>query len=151
MTGQPPFTFAGPHESPGFLLWRASTTWRHLIGEATADYDLTHLQFVLLATTAWLEAQGAEATQTAVAELCGSDPNTVSATIRRMETKGLLRRTRGTSDARQRIVTLTPTGRESLANAAPAVEETDRQFFGDPANRDLLADLARICRNLVGD
>jgi hypothetical protein len=41
-------------ESPGFLLWRVSTLWRRAIEAILKPLGLTHPQFVVLATTAWL-------------------------------------------------------------------------------------------------
>ena len=43
-----------PEDSPGFLLWHVTLRWQRDIAAALAPLDLTHVQFVLLATTWWL-------------------------------------------------------------------------------------------------
>jgi hypothetical protein len=47
-----------PSESPGFLLWHATLRWQRGIAQALAPLDLTHVQFVLLACTWWLNEEG---------------------------------------------------------------------------------------------
>ena len=43
-----------PQNSPGFLLWHVTLRWQRDIAAALAPLDLTHVQFVLLASTWWL-------------------------------------------------------------------------------------------------
>src|SRR3954453_8138901 len=45
-------------DSPGFLLWRVTQRWQRSIVAALRPLDLTHAQFVLLMSTAWLGAPG---------------------------------------------------------------------------------------------
>lgn len=42
----------GPATSPGFLLWHVTLRWQRAITAALRPLDLTHVQFVLLAS-AW--------------------------------------------------------------------------------------------------
>jgi hypothetical protein len=39
-----------PDKSPGFLLWQVTLRWQRKVTIALAPLDLTHVQFVLLAT-----------------------------------------------------------------------------------------------------
>ena len=43
-----------PWDSPGFLLWHATLRWQRTMAEALEPLGLTHVQFVLLASTWWL-------------------------------------------------------------------------------------------------
>jgi hypothetical protein len=52
-----------PADSPGFLLWRATLRWQRGIAAVLAPLGLTHVQFVLLACTSWLNAQGEDPNQ----------------------------------------------------------------------------------------
>ena len=45
-----------PNDSPGFLLWHVTLRWQRDIATALAPLGLTHVQFVLLATTWWLNS-----------------------------------------------------------------------------------------------
>jgi hypothetical protein len=45
----PNMRFGAPERSPGFVLWRAMLAWQRRIRAALAPYELTHVQFVMLA------------------------------------------------------------------------------------------------------
>jgi hypothetical protein len=49
--------FETPEESPGFLLWRATLSWQRRIRSGLSPHELSHTQFVLLASLWWLEDQ----------------------------------------------------------------------------------------------
>ena len=64
-----------PNDSPGFLLWHATLRWQRGITAALAPLDLTHVQFVLLACTWWLNTHGEHPNQLAVARHPGQVMN----------------------------------------------------------------------------
>jgi DNA-binding MarR family transcriptional regulator len=115
-------------ESPGFLLWRVSTLWRRAIEDVLKPLGLTHPQFVVLATTAWLTRAGKRASQAEIGRHAALDPNTTSQILRSLQAKGLIDRSH-TADERSKYPILTTTGAESLAKAMPAVESADAGFF----------------------
>ena len=118
----------GPKQSPGFLLWYISTSWRSSIEAILKTFGLTHPQFVILATTGWLTRNGELATQVAIGKMAGLDPNTTSQIITGLEKKELIKR-ETSSDGRAKNPKLTIQGNELLTQALPAVERTDNQFF----------------------
>lgn len=117
-----------PKKSPGFLLWHISTTWRSSIEAVLKPMELTHPQFVMLASLGWLTRNGELVTQAAVGKMAGLDPNTTSQIIKGLEQKELIKRVQST-DGRVKNPILTPKGRTLLTKALPAVEEADAQFF----------------------
>lgn len=120
--------YEGPKQSPGFLLWHISTSWRSSIETALKTFGLTHPQFVILATTGWLTRNGDLTTQAAIGKMAGLDPNTTSQIIKGLEQKELIKRDKS-SDGRAKNVSLTSHGTTTLGRAMPAVEETDAEFF----------------------
>ncbi len=118
----------GPKQSPGFLLWHISTSWRSNIEATLKTLDLTHPQFVVLATTGWLTRNGDLVTQVAIGKMAGLDPNTNSQILKGLEQKGLIKRD-PSSDGRAKNVSLTPKGSQILSSAMPAVEQIDAKFF----------------------
>lgn len=118
----------GPKQSPGFLLWHISTSWRSSIEAVLTALNLTHPQFVVLATTGWLTQNGELITQAAIGKMAGLDPNTASQIIKGLEQKGMINRVQS-SDARAKNVSLTAKGSSTLNQALPAVEKADAQFF----------------------
>lgn len=117
-----------PGRSPGFLLWHISTSWRSSIEVVLKALDLTHPQFVVLATLGWLTRNGDLVTQATVGKMACLDPNTTSQIIKGLEQKELVKREQS-SDGRAKNPLLTPKGNKTLAKALPAVEAADAQFF----------------------
>lgn len=120
--------FKTPEESPGYLLWHVSTAWRGFIEEALKPLGLTHPQFVILATTAWLTRNDEYVTQTDISKSSGLDPNTTSQILRGLEKKNLITRTRSLNE-RSKNPLLTDLGLKIINKALPAVEKADSKFF----------------------
>lgn len=136
--------FTGPEESPGFLLWQVSSRWRRLIEAALAPLDLTHPQFVLLASLGWLTKHSSKPTQVELARHCHTDIAMTSQVLRTLEQKGLITRTASPEDQRSKLPSLTPAGARLIAEAIPLVEQVDRKFFhGSPK------ELTALLRTLV--
>jgi len=134
-TTQPlPTRFAGPGDSPGFLLWKISNAWQRRQREALLPFELTHAQFVLLATATW-HSDSETLTQARLAELSGVDPMTTSQIVRILESAGLLERHVHPADPRAKSITTTSAGREKARAALLVVEKTDSAFFGTDAPR----------------
>ncbi len=117
-----------PDESPGYLLWRVSTQWRSAIEEVLKPLNLTHPQFVVLATLGWLTKDGNTVNQVEVGRMAGLDPNTASQILRGLEAKKFIKRAHSVNE-RSKNPVVTPIGAEVLAQALPAVEQADIQFF----------------------
>jgi DNA-binding MarR family transcriptional regulator len=122
-----------PGESPGFLLWHATLRWQRLLARALAPLDLTHVQFVLLASAWWLNEQGTRPTQVELAAQAGTDVKMTSQVVRMLEAKGLLERPVDASDTRARRLEVTRRGAELAARAVTVVEQADAEFFADTA------------------
>lgn len=125
----PRFAARRPEESTGFLLWQVTTSWQRAIAAALRPHALTQVQFVLLAGLLWLSRSEGETTQAALARQTQLDPMMTSQVLRSLQARGLVQRTAHSSDNRARTVTLTARGRRLLAQALPAVEGADAQFF----------------------
>ena len=128
--------YASAWESPGFLLWHATMRWQRAMRAALAPHDLTHVQFVLLASAWWLGEQGEQPSQRRLAEQAGTDAMMTSQVARALERAGLVERLRDPADSRSVRVTVTLAGRERLKGALRDVEAADAAFFAavvDPA------------------
>jgi DNA-binding MarR family transcriptional regulator len=133
-------------ESPGFLLWQVSNAWQRQQREALAAVDLTHVQFVLLASIGWLTRDDQPVTQVQLAQHAHVDVMTTSDVLRTLERKQLLVREPAPHDSRANVLRLTPAGRERAQQAMALVEAVDAQFFA--ALGDDTAQFARLLRTL---
>src|SRR3989344_9535580 len=117
-----------PDESPGYLLWRISSLWRSKIEAVLKPLNLTHSQFVLLATVAGLTKDGKSVSQADIGRMAGLDPNTTSQIIRGLEAKQFIKRKQSV-DERSKNPRVTILGSEQLSKALPEVERADADFF----------------------
>ena len=132
-----PFSVEKAEDSTGFLLWQVTNLWQREIKKALENYDLTHAQYVLLASIHWLTLQGKDVTQILLSSHTKIDPMTTSTVLRTLQAKGLLKRQEHLTDTRAKNVALTDAGKEMVKNAVVAVEDFDRAFFqslGENAN-----------------
>ena len=127
---QPASQHQSPEQSPGYLLWRVTLSWQRSIRAALAPYDLTHVQFALLASLWWLsEHNSGLPSQARLAEQAGVDPMMTSQVIRKLESRGLLERQPDPADSRARRLLLRPAGRAVLSRALADVEAADQAYF----------------------
>ena len=132
-----------PDDSPGFLLWHVTLRWQRDMAVALAPFGLTHVQFVLLATTWWLNSAGQSPNQLSVATQAGTDVKMTSEVLRKLEAKGLIRREVDPADTRARRLLATEQGAELAKAAIAAVEAADAAFFQDTPDADILLALLR--------
>jgi DNA-binding MarR family transcriptional regulator len=136
--------FRSADQSPGFLLWRVSTTWRRSIEAALVPFGLTQPQFVVLAALRFARDEGIPRSQAAIGRHIGLDPNTTSQILRGLSARGLVSRER-TADDRAKQATLSAQAEELLAKAIDAVEAADAAFFAPLATtKPLLAALRTL-------
>jgi DNA-binding MarR family transcriptional regulator len=123
------FQFENADDSPGFLLWQVSSMWQRRINAGLRPFDLTHAQFVLLASLAWLASDDKALTQAELASHAKMDAMMVSNVLRTLEQKGLIARTPHPTDTRAKSLTVTSKGRNLASQVVHLVESIDREFF----------------------
>ena len=90
MTSQPSIFNLKAEESSGLLLWQVSMLWQRGIKKVLQPFDLTHPQFVLLASAQWFAQQGKEITQVSLANFTKIDPMTTSQVVRTLQSLSLI-------------------------------------------------------------
>lgn len=128
-SGDSTFSVSKAEDSSGFLLWQVTTLWQREIKKALQPFDLTHSQFVLLASIHWLTLMKKEVTQIVLSEHSKIDPMTTSQVLRTLATKGIVTRAEHSTDTRAKTVVLTEKGKKLVKPAVAAVEKCDRTFF----------------------
>jgi DNA-binding MarR family transcriptional regulator len=115
-------------DSTGLLLWQVTNRWQAAQRAALKPFDLTHVQFVLLASLTWLDADG-PVTQRQLADHAVTDPMMTSQVLRVLEGRGLVERTVHPDDKRAWSLVATTAGVKLANRANAAVEKCDRDFF----------------------
>ena len=129
MTEKIEFKFKRPEDSPGFLLAQVTLLWQRKLRRVLDPLNLTHTQFVLLSSLAWLSRESDSVTQVDIASLSNTDRMMVSKVLRTLEEKKFITRQEHHTDTRAKIIRLTKEGTEGLQKALIAVENADIEFF----------------------
>jgi DNA-binding MarR family transcriptional regulator len=129
-SGDFPSKFKRPEDSPGFLLWQVTNSWQRRIRHTLKEIGLTHVQFVLLTTTEWLNNAELSTTQTNVARFAHTDVMMTSQVIRTLEGKGFVTVEEDHTDTRAHLLRVTPAGHKLVKRALDLVEDADESFFG---------------------
>jgi DNA-binding MarR family transcriptional regulator len=99
--------------------------WQRAIDVALRPLDLTHTQYLVLASAAGaIREQGDAVTQNAIARSAELDRATISNLVRKLEARGLLDRGMDATDGRRWRVILTQRGQRMLEKATSLVEAT---------------------------
>jgi DNA-binding MarR family transcriptional regulator len=122
-------SFAGPQESPGFVLWKQFMVWQRNLNAKLKPLGLTQPQFAILAVCGWMTRDGSTTTQQDIASFLGVDKMHVSQIAARLGRDGLIERSLSDADQRSKSIRLTQLGLERLVVAIRVVEEYDRKFF----------------------
>ena len=114
----------------GFKAVHVAQRWQRRLEKALEPTGLTHLQFILLATIAWLERAGEVPSQARLANFTLFDRIMISKVLALLDKKGLIARATHPSIAKAKRVDLTMAGRRALDRARPLWAATERRYFG---------------------
>lgn len=131
-----PFGFDKPEDSPGFLLWQTTMIWQRKIKKALESYDISHAQFVIMATLMWFEAHDYDTTQILIVNQSQLDKMTVSQSLKKLVLLGYVNRIEHETDTRAKSVFLTKKGKEMVRILVPIVEKIDSRFFGKVSGQE---------------
>jgi len=113
--------------NPFLLSFMIAESIRELLRPAAEAQGLTAADF---AVQSFVRANE-PITPTAVADLLGMAPTTVSAHVRRMIIRGHARKTPNPDDRRSYLLELTPAGREAVLAVVPALEQALGEVAGE--------------------
>ena len=108
---------------------RVYNKWHSMIKKELKKMNLTHSQFVVLASLAYLSQDSDEVTQVMISKLSGIDVMTVSQILSLLEKHDFVKRKEHSRDTRAKAVILNKKGEEILQKAVPLVEKIDEIFF----------------------
>jgi len=118
--------------------------WCRVRRPPCAVLELTHLQFVLLASTWWLTQVACETpSQRRLAEHADTDPMMTSQVLRTLEAKGFVVRDPDPADSWTRRIGVTRRGATLARRAIAVVEATDADFFRAAGDMKALLDVLR--------
>ena len=108
---------------------RVYNKWHSMIKKELKKMNLTHPQFVVLASLAYLSQDSNEVTQVMISKLSGIDVMTVSQILNLLEKNDFVKRKEHSKDTRAKAVILNKKGEETLEKDVPLIEQIDEIFF----------------------
>ncbi|MEY3966338.1 MAG: hypothetical protein RL263_1507 [Bacteroidota bacterium] len=115
--------------SIGYLLYHLTTALQRSVKHQLDQLDITHTQFIILATTYRLSAQNQVVNQVDIAKQSQTDKMMVSKILRTLQEKQLISRVDNTIDTRAKNISITPKGIEVFQQAFVMVKQVEQQFF----------------------
>jgi DNA-binding MarR family transcriptional regulator len=131
--------------SAGFLSRRALQVSEAYFLECTAALSLTPRQFSVL----FMVDRYGQLSQAAFSRIFGLDPATCAVIMKKLSSRSLLSRKVSSEDRRERLYSLTASGREALHAAQPMVDKSERlvlRALSKVEVRELVARLQRIVK-----
>jgi len=111
------------------LLWQVTNLWQREIKKALEEFELTHSQFVLLASTYYLTLHKQDVTQVLLSNHTKIDPMTTSTVLRTLQKRGFIVRKEHSTDTRAKTVGLSKEGILITQKAVKTVEKFRPTFF----------------------
>lgn len=131
--------------APGHLLRRCHQRSHELYNDVTAEFGLTRQQFALL--LALMQNPGASVQE--LADVSGTDRNTLGGIVSRLVAKQLIDQRRSDRDARAYELRITPMGVALLAEMEPAIFEVGERILA-PLTKAERAAFIRATQKLAG-
>jgi DNA-binding MarR family transcriptional regulator len=116
-------------ESTGFLLYNLTTLLQRRMKRELDVLDITHMQFVLLATLKRLSKNNKAVRQIEIATESKADKMMVSKVLRTLQTKRFVTREEHSTDTRAKTIILTNEGNLMLQKGFGIVKKVEKDFF----------------------
>lgn len=124
------FEIPTPQQSIGFQFWKLHKKWQKQVSAILTPHNITHTQFIMLASIAWFEEQQTSPSQTQVCKLMNLGKMTFSKAIRQLESTHLIHRKQSNVDARSVSLSLTREAMDIMPQLMHVIESIDKQIFG---------------------
>ncbi|VVD62789.1 MarR family transcriptional regulator [Pandoraea anapnoica] len=131
-------------QRPGFLIRRLNQIHIALFFESCKDFSITPVQYGLLTTL----SEHPNLDQTSLCAEVGVDRTTMADVLRRLEERGLVKRTPSASDGRVKIANITARGRAIMRDMYASMREAQVQFLAPLEEKDQ-ATFIRLMMQLV--
>ncbi|MCX8682138.1 winged helix-turn-helix transcriptional regulator [Gilliamella sp. B2889] len=126
--------FQNDSQSVGFIFMKTYSSWHTNIKSCLKKQSITHPQFIVLATLAYLSQYNDEITQVTLSNRTNIDVMTISQILENLEKKDYIERHCSSKDSRAKSIQLTQKGFDKANETVPLVEQIDKEFFSTLKN-----------------
>jgi DNA-binding MarR family transcriptional regulator len=124
-------------QSVGYLLYHLTALLHRTVKKELDRLNITHTQFIILATLYRLENGNDIITQIDIARESQTDKMMVSKILRNLIQKKLVTRSEHSSDTRAKVIQITPLGESLFKEAYQIIKKVETKFFEPLANDKL--------------
>lgn len=128
--------YIDPNNSPAYQLWLATNAWQRTVRKILEPFDITHCQFVIMASVDLIDQRGEVPTQVAVHRFAAIDENMTSQVVKTLMGKNLIVRNPNPMDGRGHILALTDAGSRLLDEVRAIIRPAADEFFS-PLGQEL--------------
>jgi DNA-binding MarR family transcriptional regulator len=118
-----------PCDASGYKLWQISNLWQRMINDTMAQHNITHVQYLLLATIVWMNNNKMTVNQKSLASQSQSHKMMTSKVLRSLEKNGLVTRSTNTLDTRYKDIHITEKGFDKYVEVQKEFKKVDSRFF----------------------
>ncbi len=136
-------------DSTGYLLYHLTMLMQRKMKKQLDKIDITHTQFVILASLHILSEKSELVTQIEIANQSRMDKMMVSIVLRTLQKKGLVTRQEHSTDTRAKTILLTNEGKLLFKKAFKVVKEVEQSFFSCIEKEQI--DLNNKIKNLIAN
>ncbi|MGN6579588.1 MAG: MarR family winged helix-turn-helix transcriptional regulator [Bordetella sp.] len=131
-------------QRPGFLIRRLNQIHIAMFFESCKDFAITPVQYGLLTTL----SERPNLDQTSLCAEVGVDRTTMADVLRRLEERGLVKRSNSPADGRLKIANITPRGRKVMKDMYGSMREAQVRLLS-PLNPKDQATFVRLLMQLA--
>ena len=118
-----------PEDVVGLWMWKLSLAYQRRAEGLLKEIGLTHLQFMILTLTAYLNHTSEEVNQRDLVKISGSQEAQVSLMVKSLKAKKLITQRTSSKDSRVRLIVVTASGLEALKVAMPLMSGLQAELW----------------------
>ena len=118
-----------PDDVVGVWVWRISLAYQRRAELVLREFGISHLQFVILTTCAWLNLTTERVSQRDLVAAIGVQEAQLSVMVKALKAKRLLTQRAGETDPRIRIIELSQAGLRTLAQVLPSMRRLQSELW----------------------
>ncbi len=118
-----------PEDVVGVCVWRISLAYQRRAEMALREFGISHLQFVILNTCAWLNLTTGRVSQRDLVAEIGVQEAQLSVTVKALKAKKLVTQRAEEADPRVRVIELSAAGLQLLAQVLPHMRRLQAELW----------------------
>ncbi len=140
-----------PEDVVGVWVWRISLAYQRRAEMTLREFGISHLQFVILITCAWLNLSTERVSQRDLAAEIGVQEAQLSLMVKALKAKKLVMQRPDKTDPRVRVIELSSAGLQILARVLPHMRRFQAELWPSESQNEQLTGIIRTVLQRWGE